>query len=150
MNRRHFSEVNIQQYYIGFSCLLFGYLFKFLILFTTITGRGECLHVFWLTGEHLLLSPFFLALGCVGLFFLFSFFKLVSGLFRKRREWGNTLFYLILSFVLGVWLHGFNGFWETFEYEKGNLSEAEYYSPQIISNTFWRVNNRPHQCSNDN
>jgi hypothetical protein len=150
MTKLEIFEINIQQYSIGFACLLFGYLFKVLIVFNVVTGDGHCLHTFWLGGPHQLLSPFFLTLGCVLLFFIFGISKIISLALRKFEKRQETFFYFVLCVVTVVWLHGLLGLWGAFEYEKGNIAKEDYFSQQTLSYLELSAQPLPHKCNTGN
>jgi hypothetical protein len=150
MTKLEIFEINIQQYSIGFACLLFGYLFKVLIVFNVVTGDGHCLHTFWLGGPHQLLSQFFLTLGCVLLFFIFGISKIISLALRKFEKRQETFFYFVLCVVTVVWLHGLLGLWGAFEYEKGNIAKEDYFSQQTLSYLELRAQPLPHKCNTGN
>jgi uncharacterized membrane protein len=150
MTKPELFGINIQQYSIGFACLLFGYLFKVLIVFNVVTGDGYCLHTFWLGGSHQLLSPFFLTLGCVLLFFAFGVSKFISLALRKFEKRQEAFFYFVLCVVTVVWLHGLFGLWRAFEYEKGNIAKEDYFSQQTLSYLEFNTQPIPHKCSTGN
>ncbi len=145
MTGNHSFEMSFTKLTIGFVCLGFAYLFKVLVLFVMASGEGQCLHTFWL-GSETYFNPFFITVVSVVLFFVFGLVKLAMSLFRANLRKGSVVFYSFICIVLGVWLHGLYGLWQTFEYEKGNLSAQEYYSEDMIRLFSVEIEKKSYAC----
>ncbi len=145
LKHSHKFNVSFSKLTIGFTCLAFAYLFKVLIVFIVVQGDGQCLHNFWL-GNDEYFNPFFLTVFSVSLFLFLGIIKLLLPVFKGNFQKGNSFFYLFLCIVMGVWMHSLYGLWQTFEYEKGNITVEDYYTEELLQYLFIGNEQSPHEC----
>ena len=105
----------------------FYFCFQVLLIFTIVHLDGDCLHSVWLNDETTI-TPFTATLSTVIPLMIFGTSIGIKRIAEQTNLFSNVAYYLSFFVVLSLWLNGLFGLWQTFEYEKGNLSPQEYYS----------------------
>jgi hypothetical protein len=114
---------------LSVSIVLFYLLFQAIVIFVATVGLdGECLYTFWLPQETWLQSPFWLVVSVVSLFMISSLLTVVRALLTSHKA--NAVFGIVAIGVVGFWLLGLNGLWKAMLFERGEISEAEWYGSE--------------------
>ncbi|WP_157964625.1 hypothetical protein [Algibacillus agarilyticus] len=120
----------------------FYFCFQVFIILSALQLNGACLSAMWLDSSTII-SPYFSFLTSVLLILFFGVVlggvEVVRGSFNKY----DLVFYSIFVIVLLFWLNGLHDLWRTFEYEKGNLSKAEYFTERYA---MWPQNYEHSKC----
>lgn len=150
MRRHQLFKFSISKIIIGFTCLAFAYLYKVIVLFIAVMGDGQCLHNYWL-GNDKYFNPFSITVLCVGLFFVFGIIKFFLSIKHVKSNKGSVIFYSFFCIVIAIWLNAMYGMWQTFEYEKGNLSASQYYPDSMLQQALWVLQGEKiHECASGN
>ena len=120
---------------LSISIVIFYLLFLIIVIFVVTVGlEGDCLYTFWLPQESWLQSPFWLVVSVVTLLMILSMLALVRAVSLGRIA--NAVFGIVAVGVLGFWLLGLNGLWKAMLFERGEITEAEWYGSESQTLTF--------------
>jgi hypothetical protein len=116
-------------------------LFWLLFVNSAITLDGACLYTFWLPDKDQISSPYWLVAFLVTALLIWA----VVGFFACVRCPGEkrwvAIYYVVVAAILAWWAYNLIGLWEAMQYERGEISAAQYFGDNV--NPEWM---QPHQC----
>lgn len=113
-----------ETWYFVIVTLLVFFFFQLSLIFTCITFKGYCFYEIWLASSWPL-SPFwsFVLVTFLCFLWLFTFSR---SLLKPVSRVGTIFFVVSVLFYL-LWFRAYFGLWNSFEFEKGNISAEAYF-----------------------
>ena len=114
-------------------------IFLVLLLNTAVTLDGACLYTFWLPHPNQYVSPYWITVALVSGLVIWALLGLFVNLRAGRTKLWSILYYAAAAVILGWWLYNLAGFRDAMQYERGVISQDQYFDQ-------FEIFLEPHQC----
>lgn len=137
-------------YVLVFCSVLVFYLYQHVIIHTAVTSElHSCLYSFWLSGGFF--SPFYMFSVIVFLIILLGLAIGIRDVLKKRLNVVRISVLIVFFCVMFFWVRALYGMHLTFEFEKGNISQVDYFQTNNKKSRFYFLKDYEVQrCINNN